>query len=127
MLTLNKHGYPEKWPQATDRVTSVVSRITHDQKRALYERVITTRNLAKELGVTEVHLSYLFPGKVTVWKKFKQELTATRLQYRRVVAEKVVAGEFTIIQAADAARTSSRTMARMVQTVRRERKNEARV
>jgi hypothetical protein len=122
MHTLNTHGYPAEWPQPTDRITSTVSRITHAQKKALYERTVTTRSLAKLLGVAESHLSYLFPGKVPARKRVKSSLSTVRKEFRIVCAKRVLASEISVTEAASIARISYRSMARAVQILRQERK-----
>ena len=122
MPTLNKYGYPTSWPLPTSRPNSVVSRITHDQKKDLYERNITTRDLAKTLKVREVYLSQLFPGKGPTLTRAKKALLVTRKEYRLSYAKKVIEGLLKVDQAATAVRISYRSMARAVQTLRIESK-----
>lgn len=128
MTTLNKHGYPISWPLPTSRTNAVASRITHDQKKALYEREITTRDLAKTLNVREAYLSFLFPGKGPTLVRAKKALLAVRKEYRLSYAKKVIEGLMTTDQAATAARIPYRSMARAVQALRVQGKtNETRV
>jgi predicted transcriptional regulator len=88
----------------------------------LYERNITTRALAKVLGIAESHLSYLFSGKVPAYKNTKSDLSAIRRQFRMVCAARAVKKEVSITEAASIARISYRSMARAVQSLKTEAK-----
>lgn len=123
MPTLNKYGYPASWPLPTDRTNSVVSKVTHEQKKDLYERNITTRDLAKILSVREAYLSHLFPGKGPTLTRAKKALLAARKEYRLSYAKKVIEGLMKVDQAATAARIPYRSMARAVQMLRIESKS----
>ena len=121
--TLNDKGYPANWPQPTPSTgvaasKSVVNTITDAQKKALYEREISTRELAKLFGVREAWLSTLFPGKRPGFLRSKKILTESRREYRKRYAADVVAGTMTVHQAATASRVPYRTMARIVKALK---------
>jgi transcriptional regulator with XRE-family HTH domain len=117
--TLNSKGYPDAWPRAnTQRPDSVVSRITDAQKKALYERELTTRELAEKLGVREAYLSSLFPGKRPCFVKAKKMLAAARKEYRQSYAKQVILGSMSLKDAAAASRVPYRTMARIVKALK---------
>lgn len=78
----------------------------------LYNRVITTRALAVELGVHERYLSYMFPHKVPI--RDKRVMTETRKQHRLAIATEVLSGRHTIAEAANIAHVSYTTMQRYV-------------
>ena len=59
--------YPQHWPKPNKlRPNTVASKVTDEIKTALFQRNLTTRQLAKELNVSEKYLSGLFPGKDSV-------------------------------------------------------------
>lgn len=112
--------YPVTWPTPDPkRPDALVTRITEAQKLALYNRQITTRALAKELGVHEQYLSYKFPHKVPVLDK--RDLVQARKEYKLAIAKRVIAGEFTTKKAATLAHVSYNTMTRFVAKARLER------
>lgn len=126
MTLLNSHGYPASWPQANDRLDSIVSRITHTQKLALYTKQVTTRELAKTLNVRESYLSRKFPGKVPSGAPFqaaKRALRVVRMEYRFLCAEKVLEKTLSILEAAKTANTTYRSMARAVQALKHTKAN----
>lgn len=110
--------YPEHWPKPNKRPKALASRITEEQKEKLYNRQITTRDLAKELDVHEQYLSYMFPGKVAVINK--KPLIEARKLYKLDLARQVKEGKYTITQAAAMAYTSYNTMRRFVKKVQNE-------
>lgn len=114
---LTMQPYPTHWPQPTKtRPTSVASRITEAQKLNLFNRVITTRDLAKDLDVHERYLSSLFPGKIEVVDK--KPIIAARKLYKLELAKLVIAGTYTTRQAAEISNSTYKTMARFVKKVR---------
>lgn len=114
-----EQDYPSAWPKANpDRPKALSSRVTEAQKYALYHRLVTTRDLAKQLGVEETYLSRLFPGKTETISKGKQILTATRREFRKGLASEVISRSKTVKEAAKLANTSCRTMARVVKALR---------
>lgn len=114
--------YPATWPKPnTKKPKSVVTTITEEQKLALYNREITTKDLANLLKVGSTYLSALFPGKITsitANTPKKRELLAIRKEYRALQAKRVLAGALTIQMAADELRISYRSMARAVERIR---------
>lgn len=106
-------AYPNHWPKPDPKMPHLVqTRITEGQKRDLYRRLVTTRALAKELGVHEKYLSHLFPGKVKVINK--KLLIEARKLFKLEVAKKVLRGDMTVAQAAREAYVSHNTMKRFV-------------
>jgi AraC-like DNA-binding protein len=123
-FTLNSKGYPANWPDCNPkRPDTVVSRITDQQKKDLYERNITTRDLAKLFGVREAYLSWLFPGKGPGFSKAKKMLINTRKEYRCRYAAQVIEGKISIKDAATASRIPYRSMARAVQLLKKQAQN----
>lgn len=119
------HTYPQDWPKANPRSPrSVASRITEEQKYALYNRTITTRELAKTLGVHEAYLSSVFPGKVKPVPQQIQEAMhkkrAIRLVFRGLLARRVLKGEISLASATTNANVSERTMRRVLKKVQSE-------
>jgi AraC-like DNA-binding protein len=120
--------YPANWPKRplTKNLElaarSVVYRITEKQKLDLYNRKITTRKLAAELGVSESHLSTLFPGKVApdYLETSKAELRSARKAIRVDYANRVLAGKYSTREAAKVLNIAYRSMAKAVQTARSE-------
>lgn len=105
--------YPDFWPQPDKLHPEYVqSRITEEQKIALYNRQITTRELATILGVSERHLSTYFTGKCPI--PDKKELTKARREYKIELAKEVLQGKYTVKQASKIAYTSYSTMLRRV-------------
>jgi len=103
--------YPESWPRPdAKQPTLLQSRITEEQKLSLYNRNISTRELASVLGCHETYLSGLFPGKVPLANR--KELLATRKTYKLSVAREILLGKYTIAEAAELAFTSYNTMHR---------------
>lgn len=105
--------YPSSWPRPDPkRPSSLASRITEDQKLKLYNREITTRELAALLDVHENYLSYKFPTKVPI--PDTKKLLQARKEYKLEVAKLVLQNKLTTRQAAEVAHTSYNTMARFV-------------
>jgi AraC-like DNA-binding protein len=105
--------YPPFWPKANShKPGSLQSRITEQQKTDLFNRRITTRALAKTLGVHEKYLSYKFYTKVEIVDK--RPLIEGRKNYKLEVALQVLKGDHSIQQAADLAFVSYNTMQRFV-------------
>lgn len=103
--------YPETWPQPVRTQPNLVqSRITEQQKSDLYNRVISTRDLAETLGVHETYLSGKFPGKVPLANR--KVLLDTRKAFKLSIAKDILTGKYSIRQAADLAFTSYNTMHR---------------
>jgi len=127
--TLNEKGYPSSWPLPSHntRHNSVIRRITDEQKKALYERETTTRELAHLLKVDESYLSSLFPGKGPTLTNAKRELLAIRKEYRLTYADRVLKGAITIKAAAEASRVPYRTMARAVQALKKSNYYDSRI
>lgn len=116
---LNQYGYPEAWPKTSPRPLSVVNVISHSQKRDLYTRKITTRELALNLKVVEGYISYLFPGKCLGFEKSKKSLLAARREYRKSYAEKIIKGQFTLKAAAEVSKIPPRSLARVVRDMKK--------
>ena len=105
--------YPEKWPLPDRKQPTLLqSRITEDQKLALYNRNISTRELASILKCHETYLSGMFPGKVPLANR--KELLDTRKAYKLTVAREILLGKYSIREAAELAFTSYNTMHRCV-------------
>lgn len=123
MTTLTSQGYPENWPKPCKlRPNSLISRITDEEKRQLYNRELTTRELAKRYNVRETWVSTLFPGKVeaiSVLIKNKKVLTRARKEYRVSQAALVLSGNLSTVEAAKVCKISYRSMARAVQAARK--------
>lgn len=114
-------NYPDSWPKPNTKFPrAVTSRITEQEKEALYNRSITTRALAERLGVREKWLSVLFPGKVPAFSRDKRVLRAVRKEFRDLQAKAVIAKTLKIHQAAVICRISYRSMARAVQIMKAE-------
>lgn len=112
-------NYPSHWPRPNPtRPKAVATRVTEQDKVDLHERKITTRDLAKRLGVKEAYLSHLFPGKVETPVRAKRVLLGVRKQFRLQQAQRVLNGELETKAAAIVSRVSYRVMARVVQTLR---------
>ena len=122
--TLTPQGYPADWPKPCKlRPNSLISKITDEEKRKLYNRELTTRALAAQYRVKETWVSTLFPGKVqalSVLIKNKKILTKARKEFRTAQAALVIAGELSTVKAAEVCRVSYRSMARAVQHLRLE-------
>ena len=90
----------------------------------LYNREITTRDLAKVLGVHENYLSTLFPGKITPISQQIEEgmhkKRAIRKIYRELWARRVIKREVSVAEAANQTAVSKRTMQRIVQKLQSE-------
>lgn len=109
-------NYPSHWPKPNPkRTTALASRITEEQKRQLYHREITTRDLAKVLGVHEEYLSYMYPGKVPIIDK--KPLIEARKLYKLEMAKLVIEGKHTTMEAAMIAHVSYNTMRRFIKKV----------
>lgn len=105
--------YPSSWPRPWPKKPNLLqSRITDQQKMDLYNRVITTRALAKELGVHERYLSCMFPHKVPIVDK--RVMTEARRAHRLAIAVEVLEGKYTIGEASKIAHVSYTTMQRYV-------------
>lgn len=112
--------YPNTWPRPLPfKPEAVVSRITEQQKHDLYERRTTTRDLAKALGVREDYLSSLFPGKDEPMEQARKRLLDARKEFRASYGQRVISGELTLTKAGALSRTPYRTMARIVQALRK--------
>lgn len=112
-------GYPASWPKANPlRPDAVPALISEAEKRDLYVRNITTRELALKLRVKESYLSSLFPGKEPARDKMKKLLRATRREYREQYARLVVKGQITMTDASRLSKVPYRSMARAVQALR---------
>lgn len=110
--------YPKFWPKANPlKPESLQSRISEQQKRDLFNRRITTRALAKALGVHEKYLSYKFYAKSQIVDK--KPLIETRKLYKLEVAVQVLEGKYSMQQAADIAFVSYNTMQRCVQKAKK--------
>ena len=109
--------YPDHWPKLTEesRKNSLITRVTEQDKEDLFNRVITTRDLAKKLGVREAYLSHVFPGKVEISSKGKPLLIAARREFRLSQAKLALKKKLTVKQAANICNLSYRSMARAVQ------------
>ena len=106
--------YPSFWPRPDHRKPkSLKTRITEQQKQDLYDRKITTRDLAKILNIHERYLSYTFPGKVEVINK--KPLIEARKAYKVEIAKQILEGKYSIVQAARVANVSYNTMQRFLQ------------
>lgn len=90
----------------------------------LYNREITTRDLAKLLDVHENYLSTLFPGKVTPISQQIEEgmhkKRAIRKVFRTLWARKVIKKEVSVADAANHTAVSKRTMQRIVRKLQSE-------
>lgn len=120
---LTPQGYPASWPKPRkSRPDSLVSRITDEEKRQLYERELTTRDLAKRYDVRETWVSTLFPGKVegaSTYIRQKKVLTKIRKEYRFSQAALVLAGNMSTKEASKVCKISYRSMARAVQILKK--------
>lgn len=108
--------YPLFWPKPNGNTNQLQTRITERQKLDLYNRRVTTRDLAKILDVHERYLSYMFPFKVEVIDKSK--LCEARRAFKTHIASLVILKQFTIKEAAKKAYVSESTMQRFVKKVR---------
>jgi transposase-like protein len=106
--------YPSFWPKANPKKPEALqSRITEQQKRDLYHRQITTRDLAKLLNVHEKWLSRLFYSKEPICDK--RPLIEARKLFKLDIAVQVLNGTYSMQQGADRAFVSYNTMQRYVQ------------
>lgn len=117
--------YPTCWPKPIPhRPSALATRISEEQKLKLYNREITTRDLAKVLDVHENYLSTLFPGKVTPISQQIEEgmhkKRAIRKIYRELWARRVIKREVSVAEAANQTAVSKRTMQRIVQKLQSE-------
>lgn len=109
--------YPVTWPKANPkRPDTVASRTTEQQRLDLWERRITTRELAKQLGVHEKYVSSVFPGKQPIFNK--KPLIEARKALKLELGREVIKGKYSISQAAKIAFVSYNTMMRAVNKVR---------
>lgn len=109
--------YPKTWPRPIKtKPKSLQTRITEQQKLDLYNRVITTRDLAKQLDVHERYLSYSFPRKVPVINK--KPLIEARKAFKLEMGKQVLSGKYTVTQAAEVANVAYNTMRRFVEKAR---------
>lgn len=105
-------GYPRHWPEPDPHKPYLVrSRITELQKFQLYHRLITTRQLAKDLDIAEKYLSSMFPGKVPIVDK--RPLTAARKAIKLELAKDVLLGKLSLRQASEQLHVSYSTMLRI--------------
>ena len=103
--------YPKSWPKPNPRKPDVLqTRITEEQKRDLYSRRVTTRDLAKALNVHEKHLSYAFPGKEPIVDK--RPLIEARKEFKLSVAKEILEGLISIENASLKCYVSYTTMLR---------------
>lgn len=117
---MSQAPYPSTWPKAKPtRPAIVATRITESQKLALYNREITTRDLAKALNVAESYLSEMFPGKIPPLDMSKTALAAVRKEFRMQEAHRVASGALKLDVAAELCRVSVRTMYRALNAARR--------
>ena len=117
-MTQDPTDYPKSWPKPNpSRPLALRSRITEEQKHQLYNREITTRQLAEHLDVAEKYLSSTFPGKVPVIKK--KERTDARKLILLDLAKNVLLGGYTIGQAAAIGHVSYSTMRRAFKQMKR--------
>jgi len=101
--------YPSSWRKANPRRPNALqSRITEQQKLDLYNRNITTRDLAKVLDVHEKHLSFAFPGKKPIVDK--GVLIEARKDFKLSVAKEILEGRLSIDGAAKKCCVSYHTM-----------------
>lgn len=105
--------YPDTWPKANPkRPSTLASRITEQEKIDLYQRKITTRELARRYETNEKYVSALFPGKEPIYNK--KPLVEARKAFKLAVAKEVLEGKYTIRQAAKVAYVCYNTMLRCV-------------
>ena len=78
----------------------------------MYNRRITTRDLAVLLNVHERYLSYMYPGKIAVSNK--KALIEARKLFKLAIAKEVIDGKYSTAQAARVAYVSYNTMRRFV-------------
>lgn len=115
--------YPATWPKANKtRPTILASRITEQQKLDLYNRVITTRDLARILNVHERYLSSCFAHKVAITDK--KPLIEARKLFKLAVAEQIIAGKYTITEASKVANVSYNTMRRFLERAKAQAKQQ---
>lgn len=117
--------YPTCWPKPIPhKPRALATRISEEQKLKLYNREITTRDLAKLLDVHENYLSTLFPGKVTPISQQIEEgmhkKRAIRKVFRTLWARKVIKKEVSVADAANHTAVSKRTMQRIVRKLQSE-------
>lgn len=106
--------YPAFWPKPNpQKPGSLQTRITEQQKIDLFNRNITTRELARDLGVHEKYLSFRFYTKQEITDK--KPLIETRKLYKLEIAVMVLKGTYGVQEAADLAYVSYNTMQRCVQ------------
>lgn len=110
-MNLTPNGYPAHWPKY-DKYDKdkLASRITEQQKQDLYNRKITTRDLAKLLGVHERYFSSVFSGKVPIIDK--KPLIEARKAFKLEIAKQILEGKYTGREAAKVANVSYKTMSR---------------
>lgn len=105
--------YPDTWPSADPaRPEALHSRITEKEKEDLYQRRVTTRELAASLGVHEKWLSARFPGKAPIPNT--KVLIQARREYKIEMGKRVLQGLHTINEAAKMVHVSWNTMYRYV-------------
>lgn len=105
--------YPDTWPKANPkRPLTLASRITEQQKNDLYQRKITTRDLAKLYNTHEKYVSALFPGKEPIYDK--KPLMEARKAFKLAIAKEILEGKYTITQGAEVACVCYNTMLRFV-------------
>lgn len=110
-------NYPDHWPKPNrKKPTLIQSRVTEQQKLDLYNRRLTTRDLAKALDVHETYLSALFPGKVAIIDK--KPLIEARRAYNLEMAKLAISGRYTVKEAAAIAFTTVKTMRRFVKKIK---------
>jgi|GEM_PF-4670775 AraC-like DNA-binding protein len=94
-------------------------RLTPAMRDDLYNRRVTTKALAKQLGVSETHLSRVCPGKIPGQKRqYKTDLIESRKLYREELALEVTCGRLDRKKAIQLAGCSERTFWRHIANVR---------
>jgi hypothetical protein len=112
--------YPSFWPKPNiHKPGSLQSRITEQQKMDLFNRIITTRALARQLGVHETYLSYKFFTKIQIIDK--RPMIEGRKLFKLEIAIDVLKGKHTIQEAANIAFVSYNTMQRFLQKAKKRR------
>lgn len=105
--------YPTHWPRPNAlKPLNLATRITEQQKHDLYERRITTRDLAIALDVHERYLSYMFPGKEPIVDK--TPLIEARKAFKLEIAKEILQNKYSILQGSRVANVSYNTMQRFL-------------
>ena len=91
-------------------------RMSKEQYSDLFNRRVTVRALAKDLGVTENYLSHAVPERAP--KRNPKLLRVTRRLFQEQLAREALEGKHTVYAAAEIAHVSERTMYRRIEDVR---------